>query len=62
MRINGVMSPHGRRETKPFASEVTFIIDQPTGIAVRDRVRTQMEADPHGAGHTRRPVCISPPT
>jgi hypothetical protein len=48
-RINGVMSPHAR-ETRPFASEVKFIIDQPTGAAIRDWVRTHMEADPHGAG------------
>jgi hypothetical protein len=43
------MSPHVR-ETRPFASEVKFIVDQPTGIAIRDWVRAQMEADPHGAG------------
>jgi hypothetical protein len=43
------MSPHAR-ETRPFASEVKFIIDQPTGAAIRDWVRAQMEPDPHGSG------------
>jgi hypothetical protein len=43
------MSPHAR-ETRFFASEVKFIVDQPTGTAIRDWVRTHMEADPHGAG------------
>lgn len=46
---NGVMSPHAR-ETRPFASEVKFVIDQPTGIAIRDWIRAHLEADPHGAG------------
>jgi hypothetical protein len=43
------MSPHAR-ETRPFASEVKFIIDPATGAAIRDWIRTQLEADPHGAG------------
>ncbi len=43
------MSPHAR-ETRPFASEVKFIIDQPTAVAIRDWVRAHLEADPHGAG------------
>jgi hypothetical protein len=43
------MSPHAR-ETRPFASEVKFIVDQPTGAAIRAWVRAHMDADPHGAG------------
>lgn len=43
------MSPHAR-ETRPFASEVKFIVDQATGATIRDWVRRRMEADPHGAG------------
>ncbi|SRR6266542_4431540 len=43
------MSLHAR-ETRPFASEVKFIIDQATGTAIRDWVRAHLEADPHGAG------------
>jgi hypothetical protein len=43
------MSPHAR-ETRPFASEVKFIIDESAGAAIRTWVRTRMEADPHGAG------------
>ena len=43
------MSPHAR-ETRPFASEVKFIVDAPTGVAIRDWMRVHTEADPHGAG------------
>lgn len=43
------MSPHAR-ETRPFASEVKFIVDAPMGIAIRDWMRGHTEADPHGAG------------
>jgi hypothetical protein len=43
------MSPHAR-ETRPFASEVKFIVDASTGSAIRDWMRAHTEADPHGAG------------
>jgi hypothetical protein len=43
------MSPHAR-ETRPFASEVKFIVDHRTGSSIRDWVRIHTEADPHGAG------------
>jgi hypothetical protein len=43
------MSPHAR-ETRPFASEVKFIVDHPTGAAIRHWVRMQLDADPHGGG------------
>ena len=43
------MSPPAR-ETRPFASEVKFIVDAPTGAAIRDWVRAHTEADPYGAG------------
>lgn len=43
------MSPHAR-ETRPFASEVKFIVDAATGSAIREWVRARLEPDPHGAG------------
>ncbi len=43
------MSPHAR-ETRPFAAEVKFIVDQPAGAAIREWARAYLEADPHGAG------------
>jgi hypothetical protein len=43
------MSPHAR-ETRPFASEVKFIVDRATSAAIRDWMRAHTEADPHGAG------------
>jgi hypothetical protein len=43
------MSPHAR-ETRPFASEVKFIVDAPLGAAIRDGARAHTEPDPYGAG------------
>lgn len=43
------MSPHAR-ETRPFATEVKFIVEAPAGLAIRDWMRAHTEADPHGAG------------
>lgn len=38
------------RETRPFASEVKFLIDATTGAEIRDWVRSHLAADPYGAG------------
>lgn len=52
------MSPHAR-ETRPFASEVKFVVDPGTGRTIRDWVRANLEPDPYGGGpfndeyHTR---------
>ncbi len=43
------MSPQAG-ETRPFASEVKFIVDHPTGAAIRHWVRMHLDADPHGGG------------
>jgi VTC domain len=43
------MSPHAR-ETRPFASEVKFLVDASTGARIRDWARLHMEPDPHGTG------------
>ncbi|MEP6916209.1 MAG: polyphosphate polymerase domain-containing protein [Acidobacteriota bacterium] len=43
------MSPHAR-ETRPFASEVKFLVDADAGERIRDWARLHMEADPHGTG------------
>jgi hypothetical protein len=38
------------RETRPFASEVKFLVDAATGAEIRHWVRSHLEPDPHGAG------------
>ena len=43
------MSPHAR-ETRPFASEVKFVVDAEVGSRIREWIRTNMEPDPHGVG------------
>ena len=43
------MSPHAR-ETRPFASEVKFLVDEDTGRRIRDWMRANLEPDPHGLG------------
>jgi hypothetical protein len=43
------MSPHAR-ETRPFASEVKFLVDAAVGARIRDWARLHMQADPHGTG------------
>lgn len=43
------MSPHAR-ETRPFASEVKFVLDAAEGSRIRDWVRANLEPDPHGGG------------
>jgi hypothetical protein len=43
------MSPHAR-ETRPFANEVKFLVDEAAGAKVRAWARRHMEPDPHGTG------------
>ena len=43
------MSPHAR-ETKPFASEIKFLVDAALGARIQHWIRTHMEPDPHGGG------------
>jgi RNase P/RNase MRP subunit p29 len=43
------MSPHAR-ETRPFASEVKFVVEAATGVRIREWVRANMEPDPYGGG------------
>lgn len=43
------MSPHAR-ETRPFASEVKFVVESATGARIREWARTNLEPDPHGGG------------
>jgi hypothetical protein len=38
------------RETRPFASEVKFLVDKDTGAEIRRWARAHLEPDPHGAG------------
>jgi hypothetical protein len=38
------------RETRPFASEVKFLVDATTGAAIRHWVRSSLDPDPHGTG------------
>jgi hypothetical protein len=38
------------RETRPFASEVKFLVDATTGAAIRTWVRSSLAPDPHGTG------------
>jgi hypothetical protein len=46
------MSPHVR-ETRPFASEVKFLVDDAAGARIREWARIHMAADPHGTGPYR---------
>ena len=43
------MSPHAC-ETRPFASEIKFLIDAALGARVQHWIRMHMEPDPHGGG------------
>ena len=43
------MSPHAR-ETRPFASEVKFVVEAATGARIREWVRANLEPDPYGGG------------
>ena len=43
------MSPHAR-ETRPFATEVKFLVDADTGVRIREWVRANLEPDPYGGG------------
>ena len=43
------MSPHAR-ETRPFASEVKFVVNAEVGSRIREWIRANLEADPHGGG------------
>jgi VTC domain len=43
------MSPHAR-ETRPFASEVKFVITAAMGEQIRAWARTNLEPDPYGGG------------
>jgi hypothetical protein len=38
------------RETRPFASEVKFLVDATTGAKIRHWVRSSFDPDPHGTG------------
>jgi VTC domain len=38
------------RETRPFASEVKFLIDAVTGAEIRSWVRSHLDPDPYGTG------------
>ena len=49
------MSPHAR-ETRPFASEVKFVIPASRGSQIRDWARANLEPDPYGGGPVQRPV------
>jgi hypothetical protein len=41
------------RETRPFASEVKFLIDASVGADIRNWIRSHLEPDPHGTGPFR---------
>lgn len=43
------MSPHAR-ETRPFASEIKFVIPAALGERIRDWARVNLEPDPYGGG------------
>jgi hypothetical protein len=50
-RIRWVMAIDAHsRETRPFASEVKFLVDATTGAAIRTWVRASLDPDPHGRG------------
>jgi VTC domain-containing protein len=43
------MSPHAR-ETRPFASEIKFVVAAALGERIRDWARENLEPDPYGGG------------
>lgn len=43
------MSPHAR-ETRPFASEIKFVITTARGAEIREWARQNLEPDPYGGG------------
>lgn len=43
------MSPHAR-ETRPFASEIKFVITAALGAEIREWARQNLEPDPYGGG------------
>ena len=43
------MSPHAR-ETRPFASEIKFVVPAAIGNEIRDWARANLEPDPYGGG------------
>jgi hypothetical protein len=43
------MSPHAR-ETRPFASEIKFVVPATLGGKIRDWARVNLEPDPYGGG------------
>jgi hypothetical protein len=43
------MSPHAR-ETRPFASEIKFVVAASLGQQIRDWARANLEPDPYGGG------------
>src|SRR5262245_50208110 len=43
------MSPHAR-ETRPFASEIKFVVPIALGEEIRDWARQNLEPDPYGGG------------
>jgi hypothetical protein len=43
------MSPHAR-ETRPFATEVKFVVEAGAGARIREWVRANLEPDPYGGG------------
>jgi hypothetical protein len=43
------MSPHAR-ETRPFASEIKFVLPAALGEQIRDWARQNLEPDPYGGG------------
>src|SRR3954464_11242881 len=43
------MSPHAR-ESRPFASELKFVVPTEAGVRIRDWVRANLEPDPYGGG------------
>jgi len=48
-RILVAMSPH-TRETRAFANEIKFVVDERLGARIRDWARANLEPDPHGDG------------
>jgi hypothetical protein len=43
------MSPH-IRETRAFANEIKFVVDQELGARIREWARSYLQPDPHGTG------------
>lgn len=44
------MSGSHARETRPFASEVKFLVDAPAAAEIRAWMRAHLDPDPHGSG------------